>query len=145
MNIEALTGMFGALPEQQGATVSEEGTELNFNQVLKMVAAEVDAQNSQNAAAPESAPNVNWLGMLLKLFDQCANDSQSTPDPNGEALPLAQEGTSVSLTEIKMALQPLVSQELAVSLVEQGEGRMARRKLRRCWENQMKPTSTFSP
>jgi flagellar hook-length control protein FliK len=126
MNVEALMGMSGAMPQQQGAIVSEEGTPGSFSQILKALVAEVDVQGSQEVNVSNGSPN--WFGVLLSLFGQHAAGYESALDPTGEAssltqdeasASLTQDETSVSLTELITALQPLVDQDLAASLFEQ--------------------------
>ncbi len=107
MNIAALISSSGALPEQPAAALPVDAAAAGeFKGILQALVAGTEAQPPQTPAA-EAAPN--WLGILLKLFDQ---DPQlfETPDPTGEALNTVEGETTVSLTELMTVLQPLVGQ-----------------------------------
>ncbi len=110
MNIAALMGAASVMPEQGNATAKVDASPTGeFKNILQSLvtggATTQTAPSTQQAAT--TAPN--WLGLLLKLFDNDPLASQ-TPDPTGEALPTDSAETAVSLTELMTALQPLVGQ-----------------------------------
>lgn len=114
MNIAALIGTSGVMPEPSGTPVPIEGSQGDFKGILKALVSGGQEQAPLTQAAT-TAPN--WLGILLKLFD---NDLQltETPDPTGEALETTQTETAVSLTELMTVLQPLVGQSEAETNAE---------------------------
>lgn len=112
MNIAALISSSGTLPDQPAPALPLDAAVAGeFKGILQALVAGTEAQPPQ-APATEAAPN--WLGILLKLFDQ---DPQlfETPDPTGEALNTVEGETTVSLTELMTVLQPLVGQSDAES------------------------------
>lgn len=116
MNIAALMGASGGLPEQNGKFVSLAGLNGEFRDILQALVAEVDPQTPQ---VPPSDTASNWVSMLLQLFDPELLLSE-TPDPTGEALETNGTESPVSLTELMTVLQPLVGQsEAEINLAAQ--------------------------
>lgn len=119
MNIAALLGTSGTLPEQLGKVVSASADPAGFKQLLQNMTMGEGAQDAvvsvsnieASAAAP---PGLDLLGTLFKLFDK-GSGPISTLDPTGEASDTDQDEIKASLTELMAALQPLVGQS-AVTL-----------------------------
>lgn len=109
MNIAALMGAAGILPEQPGGSTPVGSIESEFKQLLQELILGPDLQNGPPVGDVQPAEPSNWLGMFLQLFDG-ATITMQTPDPTGEASATVDNETAVSLTEIMTALQPLVNQ-----------------------------------
>jgi flagellar hook-length control protein FliK len=104
VNIAALLGTSGIMPEQMEANVPIEETDVDFKQVLQTLVTSGDLEMGDT---PDGSPN--WLGFLLKYFDAGSMTPVTTPDPTGEALETATGERQVSLTELMAVLHPLVS------------------------------------
>jgi len=115
MNIAALMGAASVMPEQGNTTAKvDASTTGEFKNILQtLVTGGATTQTTPSTSTQQAATTApNWLGLLLKLFDNDPLASQ-TPDPTGEALPTDSAETAVSLTELMTALQPLVGQSNA--------------------------------
>ncbi len=113
MNIAALLGTSGNMPDRLGKAVTAGANSPEFRQVLKDAATGEAAPDApappQTTTAGAAPPPSDLLSALLKLFDKGLGQ-EITPDPTGEALDAEQDETKASLTELMAALQPLVGQ-----------------------------------
>jgi hypothetical protein len=104
VNIAALLGTSGIMPEQLGTNTPVEETDVDFKQMLQTLVTSSDLELDETA---DEAPN--WLGFLLKYFDTSKMASTTTPDSTGEALKTTDSEPQVSLTELMAVLHPLVT------------------------------------
>lgn len=109
MDIAALMGASNVMPEQPGGVTPANGVDGEFKQILQGLISGANLPARPVTGDGKAAQPSNWLSMFLQLFDNSLTTTQ-TPDPTGEASQATESETTVSLTEIMTALQPLVNQ-----------------------------------